>query len=83
MKKEYVTFVSSLDNLGSGQEIKLFIKDLTQGPQKYETRYVKAQVFQPSEGPSDTDNLWVRYPTGFLYPQSFSIRIITEIDEFS
>jgi hypothetical protein len=82
MKKEYVTFVNSLENLLETPEVELVIKDLTPGPEKYDARYVKARVFSSPERVPDSDVLWVRSPTGMLYAEPLAIKIIQELEEF-
>jgi len=82
MKKEYLTFVSSLEGLPENQEIQLVIRDLTPGPQKYDARYVKAIVSSSPEKLSDNDILWVRSQVGVLYPEPWYIKIIIEIGEY-
>jgi hypothetical protein len=82
VKKEYLTFVSSLEGLPENQEIQLVIRDLTPGPQKYDARYVKAIVSRSPEKLSGHDILWVRSQVGVLYPEHWYIKIITEIGEY-
>ncbi len=43
MKQEYLTFVRQFKDLKEGTR-KLFIKDLTPGPRKYDTKYVRAEI---------------------------------------
>ena len=79
-KKEYLTFVHSIADLPDGKTIKLVIKDLTPGPRKYDARYVQARLSkEPLEG---DDVLWVRSRVGYLYPKSWSIKIIKELPEY-
>ena len=80
MNKEYLTFVTNMEDLKEGQEVKLTIRDLTPGPRKYEARVVKARVFH-SPQPQALDTLWVRSWTGVLYPQPWAIQIVEEVGE--
>lgn len=44
MKRKYQTFVQQFKDLKEGVQ-KLFIKDLIPLPQKYDTKYVRAEIF--------------------------------------
>ena len=79
MKKEYVTFVSSLEDLAEGRESELFIRDLTPGPRKYNGKLVKAIMSSAPEQLPDGDILWVRSVVGVLYPQPWTIKVIEEL----
>lgn len=79
MKKEYVTFVSSLKDLAEGHEIELFIRDLTPGRRKYNGQVVKAILSSSPEQLPDGDTLQVRSSTGILYPQHWAIKIIKDM----
>ena len=85
MPKEYLAFVSefgieSLEDLETGKEIELVIKDLTPGRYKYESRYVRARVGTPQQLPGG-DVLWVRFQHGQLQPQRYAIQITEELGE--
>jgi hypothetical protein len=78
--KEYLTFVNRPEDLPEGKEIELLIKDLTQGRQKYDARYVKAIVSRsPLPG---ADTLQVRGLVGLPFPGTWSIKITGELGEF-
>jgi hypothetical protein len=81
MKREYLTFAGSLKDLLGKPEVVLVIKDLTDGPEKYNARYVKARISDSPERSPDSDTLWVRSPTGMLYPGPLGIAIIQELGE--
>lgn len=78
MKREYVTFVRRISDLGAGEQT-LFIKDLSPGPQKYDTKLVRAELARRAEIRPDGDVLWVRSETGYLHPQPWTIRILEEL----
>ncbi len=82
MKKEFDTFVENLQELPDGQECRLTIRDLTPGRRKYENRYVRALVSSSPERLPDGDTLWLRFSTGFLYPQPWAIKVVEELGEF-
>jgi hypothetical protein len=78
MKREYVTFVRKISDLAEGKRT-LFIKDLTAGPRKYDTRLVRAELARRSEEGPDDNVLWIRSETGYLHPQPWTIRILEEL----
>ena len=81
MKKEYVTFVRRLSDLSDGKQT-LFIKDLTPGPRKYDTKLVRAELARNSRNLPDGDTLWIRSETGHLHPQPWSIQILEELPPY-
>lgn len=78
MSQEYVTFVRKLSQLSEGKQT-LFIKDLTPGPRKYDTKLVRAEL---SKTAPDGNTLWVRSETGYLYPQPWRIKILEELPPY-
>ncbi len=78
MKKEYVTFVRRLKDLSEGEKT-LFIKDLTPGPRKYDTKLVRAELSRHSGQLEDGDVLWVRSETGHLHSEPWAIKILEEL----
>ena len=81
MKKEYAAFVRRLADLGEGEQT-LFIKDLTPGPRKYDTKLVRAELAKTASKLADGHTLWVRSETGYLYPQPWAIKIIEELPPY-
>lgn len=79
MKKEYDTFVGSLDELAQGQEIELFIRDLTPGPRKYDNKHVKAIVSSAANQLPEADILRLRFKTGVVHPEPWRIKIVSEL----
>ncbi|MFQ5851795.1 MAG: phenylphosphate carboxylase subunit gamma [Candidatus Binatia bacterium] len=78
MKREYVTFVRKLGDLTEGKQT-LFIKDLTPGPRKYDTKLVRAELsLSPNKLPTG-DSLWVRSETGYLHPRPWAMSILEEL----
>jgi hypothetical protein len=80
MKREYQTFVRQFRDLKEGKQ-ELFIKDLTVGPRKYDTKHVLAEVSRNPERMSDGDILRIRSESGTLLPQPWGIKILKELPE--
>ena len=76
MKKEYDTFVSSMDQLPKNQEIDIVVRDLSPGPRKYDSKWVRAIIGIAPEKMESSDVLWIRFPLGFLHPQPYAIKIV-------
>ena len=81
MKKEYVTFVRRLSDLSEGKRA-LFIKDLTPGPRKYDTKLVRAELARNAAQLPDGDTLWVRSETGYLHPQPWGLKVLEELPPY-
>ena len=82
VKKEYLTFVDDRELFPTEREIELTIKDITPGPLKYDAYNVRAIIFEPQNQVHDADILWLRSRTGHLFPEPYSIKIITWLDEY-
>jgi hypothetical protein len=80
MKKEYQTFVRQFKDLKEGRQ-ELFVKDLTPGPRKYDTRHVLAEISSHPETMTDGDILRIRSESGILLPQLWGIKILEELPE--
>jgi len=80
MKREYLTFVRQFKDLKEGTQ-KLFIKALTPGSRKYDTKYVRAEISSNPEKMRDGDILRIRSESGILFPQPWGIRILEELSE--
>ncbi len=78
--KEYMAWIDDPDKIKGPQEITLTIRDMAPGRYKYGARNVIALV-SPSAMPG-ADVLRVRYTNGRLLPQTWSIKVIKELDEF-
>ena len=78
MAKEWQTFVRKFADLSEG-EAELFIKDLTPGPEKYDTRHVRATLSRTPEKLNRSDILWVRGESGLKYPRPWFIQIHEEL----
>ena len=81
MEKEYDTFVQSVNDFVSGQEYKLTLRDLTPGPHKYESRFVRAVVYNSAEQ-EEGDVLWLRFLMGLPHPEPWGIKIVEELGEY-
>jgi hypothetical protein len=80
MRKEYQTFVRQFKDLKEGRQ-ELFIKDLTPGPRKYDTKHVFAEISSHPENMTDGDILRIRSESGILLPQVWRIKILKELPE--
>ena len=78
MAKEWQTFVRKFEDMKEG-ELKLFIKDLTPGPRKYDTKYVKALVKKSKKDLPDSELLLIRSESGNTAPEPWYIRILEEL----
>lgn len=80
MKKEYQIFVRQFKDLKEGRQ-ELFIKDLTPGPQKYDTKHVLAEISSLPENMPDGDILRIRSESGILLSQVWGLKILKELPE--
>jgi hypothetical protein len=80
MKKEYQTFVRQFKDLKEGKQ-SLFIKDLTPGPRKYDTQFVRVEIFSDPGKIKNSDILRVRSESGVLFPKPWGIKILEELPE--
>lgn len=72
---EYVARVRKLSELKDGQEVELFIQDLTPGPRKYDGEIVKAIVYSSPDKLPGGDVLWLRSVLGRAYAKPWAIKI--------
>ena len=82
MGKEWVIFVSQMEDLADDKESVLTIRDLSPGPRKYNAKVVRARVSSRSETIPDGDVLWVRSWIGHLHPKPWGIKIIEEVGDY-
>jgi len=81
MKREYDTFVKSLQDIPEDTPIPLTIRDLTPGPEKYDSHYVKAVVASSPRAMPDGDVLWIRFHKG-MHPKPWAIKVLEELGEY-
>ena len=81
MAKEWQTFVRKFEDMKEGT-VELFIKDLTPGPRKYDTRHVRAKVSKSKTVLPDADVLWVRGESGLKALEPWYISVIEELPEW-
>ena len=81
MAKEWQTFVRKFEDMKEG-EVELFIKDLTPGPRKYDTRHVRAKVARSKTTLPDGEILWIRSESGIRAPEPFYMIINEELPEW-
>lgn len=82
MSKEWIIFVSRMEDLADDEENILTIRDLSPGPRKYNAKVVKARVSSKPETIPDADVLWVRSWIGHLHPKPWAIKIIEEVGDY-
>jgi len=80
MKREYLTFVRQFKDLREGKQ-EIFLKDLTPGPQKYDTKHVLAEISSNPDKMSGGDILRIRSESGILLPQPWGVKILEELPE--
>lgn len=81
MAKEWQTFVRKFKDMKEG-EVELFIKDLTPGPRKYDTKHVRAKVSRSKATLPAGDILWIRSESGIRIQEPFYMSIIEELPEW-
>jgi hypothetical protein len=82
MGKKYEAFLADPESIPEGVEIRLFIKDLTPGPQKYDARFVKAVVSSSPEHLPGSAMLRLRSLDGKPHPKTLAIRVVEDLGEF-
>lgn len=80
MANEWQTFVKKFDDMQEG-EFELFIKNLTPGPRKYDTKRVRAKVAKSKTSLTGGDILWIRSESGLKAPDPWYIEILDELSE--
>jgi hypothetical protein len=81
MTQEWQTFVRKFEDMKEG-EVELFIKDLTPGPRKYDTKHVRAMVSESKTSLPEGDILWLRSESGTVAPEPWYIKITEELPEW-
>jgi hypothetical protein len=79
--KQWLTFVRKFSDMHEGKR-ELFIKDLTEGPTKYDTRHVIAEVSRKKGTLKNPQVLWVRSESGIKYPEPWYIKIDKELEAY-
>jgi hypothetical protein len=78
MDREWQTFVRKFEDLKEG-EVELFVKDLTPGSKKYNTRHVRATVAKAKGALPEAELLWIRSESGITALEPWYIRILEEL----
>ena len=81
MHKEWQTFVRKFEDLQEG-EVELFIKDLTSGPRKYDTKHVRATVAKAKERLPKGEILRIRSESGITAMEPWYIEILEELPDW-
>jgi hypothetical protein len=79
--KEWQTFVRRFSDMKEGER-EIFIKDLTPGKTKYDTKHVLASMAKTKAGMKDPDILWIRGESGEKAKQPWYIKIRKELPEY-
>ena len=79
--KEWQTFVRKFSDMKEGKR-ELFVKDLTAGPAKYDTRHVIAQVSRNRDGLNNPDVLWFRSESGIRYHEPWYLAVEKELEPY-
>lgn len=82
MGREWVIFVTSIDDMIEGREGVFTIRDLTPGQKKYNAKVVRAKVSGKPGTLAGADVLWVRSWNGNLYSEPWAIKIIEEAGDY-
>ncbi len=77
MTKQWQTFVRKFEDIKEGN-VTLFVKDLTPGPRKYDTKLVEAIVAKSKEGLPDGEPLFFRSESGLKISKPWYIKIVAE-----
>ncbi|TDA69727.1 MAG: phenylphosphate carboxylase subunit gamma [Clostridia bacterium] len=80
--KDWVVFVRTLNDLKDGQEMDLFIRELTPGKYKYRAKRVRALVASSPDKLPGADRLYIRTGNGLLHSQPWYIKIEEELENF-
>lgn len=83
MNKCYEAFLADPESIPEMKEIRLFIKDLTPGPYKYDSRFVKAKVSSSLEQLPGSDTLRLRFLDGKLHSKILAIKILQDLGEYT
>ena len=79
--KEWQTFVRRFSDMKEGKR-ELFIKDLSPGKAKYNTKHVLANVSRSQKTFKDPDILWIRGESGEKALDPWYLTIEQELEEF-
>ena len=79
--KEWQTFVRRFSDMKEGRR-ELFIKDLTPGKTKYDTKHVIGVISKSNTGLKDANILWLRGESGEKAQDPWYISIEQELEEW-
>lgn len=78
--KEWQTFVRRFSDMREGRR-ELFLKDLTDGKNKYDTKHVIANISRSEQNLNNPDLLWLRGESGEKDPQPWYILVQEILEE--
>jgi hypothetical protein len=79
--KEWQTFLRRFSDMKEGKR-EIFIKDLTPGKAKYDTKHVIGMVSKSKTGLKNADILWIRGESGEKALKPWYISIESELEEW-
>jgi hypothetical protein len=79
---QYLAFLESPEKLPLGEPVAVFIKDLSPGRRKYDTRFVRAIIYREDEPLTGSDELILSSLAGKCHTDNLTIRIIEELGEY-
>jgi phenylphosphate carboxylase gamma subunit len=74
---KYDVYINSFEDLPEETEIKLSVRDLTPGKQRYAYKHVMAKV--SADADKYPDKLQVRFGRGQVHSQPYSIQVIKDV----
>jgi hypothetical protein len=81
MAKEWQTFVRKFEDMEEGER-ELFVKDLTAGTHKYDTKHVRARVSKSRDKMADGEVIWIRSESGLMASEPWYMEILEELSDF-
>ena len=79
MGKQYDAFLAEPGSMPEGQPIRLFIRDLTPGPRKYNVCFVRAVVSSSPGSSPGNDTLQLRSLDGKMHSRVLFIKILEDL----
>lgn len=81
MANEWQTFLRQFVDMKEGEQ-EIFIKNLTPGRSKYDTKHVRAKIAKSKKTLPKGDVLWLRSESGARHPDPWYVEIVEELPEW-
>jgi len=81
MANEWETFVKKFADMKEGEQ-EIFIKSITAGQSKYDTKHVRAKVAKSKKTLPKGDVLWLRSESGARHAEPWCVEILEELPEW-